>query len=401
MNNFKDKIAELTDEYQPLFEKISRYIFENPELGGEEVLSAEYISNILKEHDFKVETPYESLPTAVIGSYINDPAYENYAFLAEYDALPGYGENNNENAHACGHNWIAASMTGCAIVLSKISKELKINVHLIGTPAEETFGAKCNMIELGAFDNIDFAFQAHMDAKNNMYVYNLAMNAIEFTFRGVPSHASRAPEKGVNALDAVISMFVNVGLLRQQMPSKDRIHGIITNGGTVHNVIPDLAVCRFCMRSPEKSSLEVLKNKVINIAKAAALSTGCSLEYDFFENPFDNMLHIDSMISVTEENFNRFGVVDFAEKGFVGSPGSSDIGNVSYVCPTIYAEIGIDTPESFPIHSNKALEYADSQIAYDRMNQIIKGFCSTVVDISQDRELADRIKEEFKEKSSK
>lgn len=399
MNNFKKTICNIVDEYQHNFEEISNYLFNNPELGGEEFLSAKCIVDTLKKHDFVVKEAYETLPTAIVASYINDPSYENYAFIAEYDALPGYGDDRCTNAHACGHNWIAATMTGCAVVLSKVSKELGINVSLIGTPAEETFGAKYDMINLGAFDDVDYAFQAHLDAHDNMYVHNLAMNSFEFEFKGFASHASQAPDKGINALDAVISMFVNIGLLRQQLPPSAKVHGIISNGGSAPNIIPDLAACQFSIREKDKASLKVLRDKIINIANAAALSTGCTLEYRLIENPFDDTVHLDSMIKATEDNFKLYGMDNFLDKDNRLPVGSSDIGNVSYVCPTIYAEIALDSPEPLLIHTQKALELVNSQYAFDKMNTVIKSFCSTVVDISQNRELAEKIKKEFKEKT--
>lgn len=399
MNNFKKTICNIVDEYQHNFEEISNYLFNNPELGGEEFLSAKCIVDTLKKHDFVVKEAYETLPTAIVASYINDPSYENYAFIAEYDALPGYGDDRCTNAHACGHNWIATTMTGCAVVLSKVSKELGINVSLIGTPAEETFGAKYDMINLGAFDDVDYAFQAHLDAHDNMYVHNLAMNSFEFEFKGFASHASQAPDKGINALDAVISMFVNIGLLRQQLPPSAKVHGIISNGGSAPNIIPDLAACQFSIREKDKASLKVLRDKIINIANAAALSTGCTLEYRLIENPFDDTVHLDSMIKATEDNFKLYGMDNFLDKDNRLPVGSSDIGNVSYVCPTIYAEIALDSPEPLLIHTQKALELVNSQYAFDKMNTVIKSFCSTVVDISQNRELAEKIKKEFKEKT--
>lgn len=401
MNDFKNTICTLADKYQPDFESISSYLFDNPELGGEEYLSSAYIINILKEHNFVVKEPYKTLPTAIVASYINNPSYENYAFIAEYDALPGYGEDGCNNAHACGHNWIAATMTGCAIVLSKISKELGINVTLIGTPAEETFGAKYDMINLGSFEDVDYAFQAHLDAHDNMYVHNLAMNSIEFKFKGLAAHASQAPDKGINALDAVISMFVNIGLLRQQLPQSAKVHGIINNGGSAPNIIPDLASCQFSIREKDKASLKVLKEKIVNIANAAALSTGTTLEYKLIENPFDDSVHIDSMIKITEDNFKLYGMNNFLGKDNTLPAGSSDIGNVSYICPTIYAEIALDSPEPLPLHTQKAVKLVNSQFAYDKMNSVIKAFCSTAVDISQNKTLAEEIKSEFKEKVGK
>lgn len=401
MNDFKNTICTLADKYQPDFESISSYLFDNPELGGEEYLSSAYIINILKEHNFVVKEPYKTLPTAIVASYINNPSYENYAFIAEYDALPGYGEDGCNNAHACGHNWIAATMTGCAIVLSKISKELGINVTLIGTPAEETFGAKYDMINLGSFEDVDYAFQAHLDAHDNMYVHNLAMNSIEFKFKGLAAHASQAPDKGINALDSVISMFVNIGLLRQQLPQSAKVHGIINNGGSAPNIIPDLASCQFSIREKDKASLKVLKEKIVNIANAAALSTGATLEYKLIENPFDDSVHIDSMIKITEDNFKLYGMDNFLGKDNTLPAGSSDIGNVSYICPTIYAEIALDSPEPLPLHTQKAVKLVNSQFAYDKMNSVIKAFCSTAVDISQNKTLAEEIKSEFKEKVGK
>lgn len=401
MNDFKNTICTLADKYQPDFESISSYLFDNPELGGEEYLSSAHIINILKEHNFVVKEPYKTLPTAIVASYINNPSYENYAFIAEYDALPGYGEDGCNNAHACGHNWIAATMTGCAIVLSKISKELGINVTLIGTPAEETFGAKYDMINLGSFEDVDYAFQAHLDAHDNMYVHNLAMNSIEFKFKGLAAHASQAPDKGINALDAVISMFVNIGLLRQQLPQSAKVHGIINNGGSAPNIIPDLASCQFSIREKDKASLKVLKEKIVNIANAAALSTGATLEYKLIENPFDDSVHIDSMIKITEDNFKLYGMDNFLAKDNTLPAGSSDIGNVSYICPTIYAEIALDSPEPLPLHTQKAVKLVNSQFAYDKMNSVIKAFCSTAVDISQNKTLAEEIKSEFKEKVGK
>lgn len=401
MNDFKNTIYTLADKYQPDFESISSYLFDNPELGGEEYLSSAHIINILKEHNFVVKEPYKTLPTAIVASYINNPSYENYAFIAEYDALPGYGEDGCNNAHACGHNWIAATMTGCAIVLSKISKELGINVTLIGTPAEETFGAKYDMINLGSFEDVDYAFQAHLDAHDNMYVHNLAMNSIEFKFKGLAAHASQAPDKGINALDAVISMFVNIGLLRQQLPQSAKVHGIISNGGSAPNIIPDLASCQFSIREKDKASLKVLKEKIVNIANAAALSTGATLEYKLIENPFDDSVHIDSMIKITEDNFKLYGMDNFLGKDNTLPAGSSDIGNVSYICPTIYAEIALDSPEPLPLHTQKAVKLVNSQFAYDKMNSVIKAFCSTAVDISQNKTLAEEIKSEFKEKVGK
>lgn len=380
------------------FQEISTFIFNNPELGGEEYKSSSYLGQIMTTNGFDVTFPYESLPTAFVADYTVDSSYPTFAFLAEYDALPGY---EGKNAHACGHNWIAGTMAGCAISLSKVSKDLKFNVKLIGTPAEETFGGKCDMVELGTFYDVDYVMQAHLDKKNCMYVNTLAMNSIEFTFKGVSSHAAQSPEKGVNALDSVISMFVNVGLLRQQITTDARIHGIITNGGEATNIIPDLAKCKFTIRANDKNYLSSLRNKLINIAKGAALSSGATLTFEDFENPFDNIINLSKFVTLCENHFKSLGVTDFMTPDDPQSPGSSDIGNVSQICPTLYAELALEVPGSFPVHHPNALILANSSVAKNKMAQTIKAFSMTVLDIATNPQLQEEIKNEFINKKQK
>lgn len=400
IDSIKKRLYDFADQNQESFASISNYIFNNPELGGDEFKSSKYLGEFMESHGFTVNFPYESLPTAFIAEFKNGENLPTFAFLAEYDALPGYGENGAAG-HACGHNWISASMAGCAVTLSQVSKEMNFNVKLIGTPAEETFGAKYDLINLGAFNDVDYAFQAHMDFANSMYVNTLAMNSIEFNFKGIASHAAQSPENGINALDAVISMFVNVSTMRQQTRSDARIHGIITHGGEATNIIPDFAQCQFTIRASDKAYLSKMREKLINIAKGAALSTGAELSYKDFENPFDNMLNIRSLVQVAEANFNDLGVMNFQKEDEPGAPGSSDIGNVSYVCPTIYAELGLEIPDSFRVHHPSALEHANSPVAYNKMTQTIKAFSATAVDIMSDESLAEAINKEFKDKLSK
>lgn len=102
--------------------------------------------------------------------------------MAEYDALPGYGEQHDELAHACGHNWIGAVCAGVGLMFAQMQEELEGTIVIMGTPAEETTGGKCVLVEEGAFDDVDFAFQLHLGAENNAHVVTLAMDSLEFTF---------------------------------------------------------------------------------------------------------------------------------------------------------------------------------------------------------------------------
>ncbi|MGL4253403.1 MAG: amidohydrolase, partial [Fusobacteriaceae bacterium] len=198
----KKIIVETLDKHKDEFQEINSYIFKNPELGNEEYISSEYLAEYLRKKGFAVTKPFCGMETAFKAEYITDPSAPRVAFLAEYDALPGYGENG-EAAHACGHNWIAATALGAGVVLAKTADLHGGNVVIIGTPAEETTGGKCPMVKEGAFQDIDFIFQSHIGDKNNINCTTLAMDSLEFNFTGKAAHAACFPEKGINALDGV------------------------------------------------------------------------------------------------------------------------------------------------------------------------------------------------------
>lgn len=288
--NLYNNVEILKDE----IENISEFIFEHAELGNEEYVSSAYLVEKLKDYGFQVTYPYLDIPTAFRAEYKKGEGLK-VAFLPEYDALPGYGENKNQTAHACGHNWIAATTLGAAISLATLNENFNGTIVVIGTPAEETVGGKCELVEKSAFSDIDAVIQMHLGAENNINVLTLAMDSIEFNFSGVAAHAACYPEKGVNALDAVNLMFAGVNALRQHMKSDARVAGIITEGGMACNVVPDKASCRYYIRSKERSYLRELTQKIINCAKGAALMTGAELEYHNFENSYDNLIYNESL----------------------------------------------------------------------------------------------------------
>ncbi|MDD7281542.1 MAG: amidohydrolase, partial [Erysipelotrichaceae bacterium] len=184
-------IYDIEETLKKEIENISEYIFNHPELGNEEFQSSQYLVDVLKSHGFDVEYPYCDIPTSFRAEFKKGEG-RKVAFLAEYDALPGYGPNKDEVAHACGHNWIAASCLGAAITLSKL-ENISGTIVVIGTPAEETTGGKCELVMKHAFDDIDAAIQMHLGAENNINVVTLAMDSIEFTFKGKASHAAAYP----------------------------------------------------------------------------------------------------------------------------------------------------------------------------------------------------------------
>lgn len=370
----KQEIFNITDSMLDHFMKINDYILNHPELGNEEYISSSYLVEKIKEFGFEVTFPYLGLQTAFRAElYCGEGP--KIAFLAEYDALPGYGKNKDQNAHACGHNWIAASTLGTCAVLSKIKDSFNGTIVYIGTPAEETVGGKCDLVERGAFSDIDAVLQMHLGAVNNLSVKTLAMDSLEFTFHGLASHAAAYPEKGINALDAVQLTYAGINCLRQHILPSARIHGIITNGGQACNTVPDLAQCRFYIRATKREYLNELTTKVINCAKGAALMTGATLEYRNFENSYDNLVNNPKMVAMCKAVLQELGVTEFVENDEDAS-GSSDIGNVSQVCDTCYIELDTTAfPKAFAHHEDfvkcatgplakKTMAYAIKTMAY-------------------------------------
>lgn len=388
-------IEEQLQTHRDSFREISDYIYRHPELSGEEIQSATYLKKTLESYGFSLSNPAIQLPTAFVAEYGAGTGL-TIAFVAEYDALPGFGPSGGPG-HACGHNWIAASMCACAICMRKAADHLGCRIQVIGAPAEETFGAKYDLIQAKVFQNVDFVFQAHLDEFNSLETLSLAMNSLEFDFHGFPAHAAQNPEKGINALDAVIIMFTSVNAMRQQLPQSARIHGIITQGGTATNTIPEFAQCRFSIRAKTKGYLAEMRKRLLKIAEGAALSTGAGMTYRDYENPFDDMINVRTLTSLCQKHFEEQGISGFVpEEQYPGS-GSSDIGNVSYVCPTVYCEIALEG-EGDPVivHEKSAMALVNSERAYQLMEKVVRAYTYSAIDLCQNDVLCQKAREEHR-----
>ena len=385
--NIKEKLYNNIENLKNEIENISEFVFEHAELGNEEYISSAYLVQKLKEYGFQVTYPYLDIPTAFRAEYKKGDGLK-IAFLPEYDALPGYGETKDKNAHACGHNWIAATTLGAAIGLATLDENFNGTIVVIGTPAEETVGGKCELADKGAFSDIDAVIQMHLGAENNINVLTLAMDSIEFNFSGVASHAAAYPEKGVNALDAVNLMFAGVNALRQHMKADARVAGIITEGGMACNIVPDKASCRYYIRSKERTYLKELTQKIINCARGAALMTGAELEYHNFENSYDNLIYNESLRNLLKTNLEDLGVSNFVDD-FEAS-GSSDIGNVSQVCPTVYCEIDTEAYPKVFAHHETFLDYVHGENARTTLDIATKAMAYTALQIFLDPQLLEK-----------
>lgn len=394
-----EQIKMLVQENKDEFEAISDYIFKHPELGGEEFESSKYLADKLKERGFKVSFPYEDLPTAFIAE-IGPENGVAIGFLAEYDALPGYNTPTGKG-HACGHNWIASTMCGCAMVLAPLVKTLNAKIVVFGTPAEETFGGKVIMAKYGAFNNMDVVMQAHLEAVNIINTAALAMNSIEIVFHGKAAHAASYPEEGINALDGVQLTFAGINALRQHLRQDVRIHGIVTEGGIVTNTVPDRGICRITMRAKDRDYLKYVRKRVMDCVNGAALMSGATITSSDFENPYDDIVNIPTLMEVAAEHLKDVGITEFLSQEDAPPPGSSDVGNVSYICPTLYVELALPCGEELQVHNEDALELVNTREAYDKMFDTIIAYAGCSAELCLDKNLLNKVKKEHKKLTTK
>lgn len=367
---------------------LSEYIYDNPELGYQEFKSAQAHIELLKKHGFTVEEGYMGMATAFRAEKSDEKSGPTVAFLAEYDALPGIG-------HGCGHNILGTTSTGAGIVLSKLLPQIGGKVVVIGTPAEETSGAKVPMAEQGAFDDIDATMMVHPSDKHSRSGRSLALEAIQFTYKGRTAHAAASPEKGINALDACINTFNNVNALREHIKSTARIHGIIAEGGKAANIVPELAIAQFYVRATTTAYRAELVEKVKNCARGASLAAGTELEISNYEASYDDLITNETLMDGYAKHLQAMGVEKLHEsrKSF----GSVDIGNVSHVCPAIHPYFAI-SEEPVTGHTREFAAAAKTPFAYDSMTKAIGALALTGADVIRDQEFLKRIQEEFQRK---
>ncbi len=332
----KARLAAIVEANRAEILELSHRIHAHPEPAFEEFQAATWVAGAVRAHGFTVEHPAGSLATAVRGRLSGGRAGEpggdqpRIGILAEYDALPGLG-------HGCGHNTMAASGVGAAIALAAIAPELPGEIVFLGSPAEERGSGKEIMLRDGLFAGLDAALLFHPSDMTHVTCGLLASEDVEVTFHGLQAHAASDPWLGRNALDAMILLFSSVGLWRQQLRPDARVHGVITEGGTAANIIPDRTVAWFMIRSADEREYERMRTRFDELCRAAALAAECSVDVVFSGRAStmrNNMVLAD-----------RFGA-NMAAYGVPAGPqadnlGSSDMGNVSQVLPTIHPCVAI------------------------------------------------------------
>jgi amidohydrolase len=278
--------------------------------------------------------------------------------IAEYDALPELG-------HGCGHNLITVTAVTAACGMAACRRNWQGAFEVIGTPAEEMLAGKSIMADAGAFDHLDACFMTHPAAESMPTARSNALKSFVATFRGKASHAAAAPQNGINALDAAILFFNSANAFRQHLPEDGRIHGIITKGGTSHNVIPELAEIQVGIRSQSEQYLAHLEKRVAAMCRAAAKAIGatCSIRWDrhwyraFKLNPALDLL--------LKETYGEAGISLDEAAGRAGR-GSVDMANVSQIVPAAHPFFSIVPAGTGDVglHTREFLHHAATPHAY-------------------------------------
>jgi len=366
---------------------LSRAIHARPELAFEEHEAARLLVAALGAAGIEVLPGAYGLPTAFAADFGPSGA-PCVALLAEYDALPGIG-------HACGHNLIAAAGVGAGLALAALGDRLPGRVRVLGTPAEEHGCGKELMARRGAFDGVDAVLMIHPASINLVTMPCIAMAELEVVFRGEAAHAAAMPERGVNALDAMMLAYQGVAVLRQHIRQTERIHGIVTDGGQAPNVVPERTAGRFYVRAADFQDLAPLKARVEACFRAGALASGCSVEIAWGEADYRDIHLNDPLASCFRRNAESLGREFFPiERLPSGVQGSTDLGNVSYRVPSIHPMLAA-APPHVTIHNPEFAKWAGSELGDAAALDGAKALAMTALDFFCDADLRRRAREAF------
>jgi len=367
----KSIVQEAIEMLRPQLIDLSLRIHAHPEIAFQEALAAQWLCEAADAAGFRVEKPIGGLETAFLATYEGKGNGPTVAFLAEYDALPKLG-------HGCGHNLIGAASLGAALGLRQVMDTLAGTLQLIGTPAEEGEGGKVILTQAGVFDGVDVAMMFHPSSKTILWQPALAFRKLSIEFFGEAAHATAAPGKGINALNATLLTFRAVDGLRQHVQSTACMHGIITHGGDAPNIVPDYSASLFYVRARDDGYCDELLERVKNCARGAALATGARVELETqgaYKSLRTNMPLAQAFKANLESLGWQFDDLDPA-KGL----GSTDMGDVSHVTAAIHPYLSIG-PSDLAIHSTDYVAAAASERGQEAMIAAAKALAMTAVDV--------------------
>jgi amidohydrolase len=377
-------LADIDDRADQLIEA-SRAIHARPELAFEEHHAHDLLTSMLSDAGLDTER----------GAFDLDTAFQATAgtsgplvgIMCEYDALPEIG-------HACGHNIIATAGLGAGLAAAVIAEQFGGRVRILGTPAEEGGGGKVMMAQRGAFDGLDAAMMVHPAGADLTAMNCVAIQQLNIEYLGEAAHAAAAPHLGRNALDAAVLGYMNVAALRQHIRSNERIHGIFTHGGDKPNIVPKYASQFWYIRSGTMASLQPLKDRVLTALQAGAMASGCSCQHTWDQYPYSDMLDNGPLVDAYAANADRLGRLVKEPGDLSKVVGSTDMGNVSYLVPSIHPLIKV-SPAHVAIHTPEFERYAGGEDGDKAVVDGAKAMAMTVVDIWLSATLREKAHDEY------
>ncbi len=360
---------------------LSHTIAANPELGFHETAASNLLAGFLEQHGFTVTRGIAGLETAFKAVY--GRGAPDIALLAEYDALPELG-------HA---NIIAASAIGAAVASKQAVDNYGGSVTVLGTPAEESGGGKAIMVERGVFSELDAAIMIHPGNRNLAAPSALAAQGLQVEFFGREAHAAANPQSGVNALDALIIAYNALNALRQHIPDDCRIHGVITDAGAAHNIVPAHSAASFMVRAADNDYLDILKEKTLDCFRSGAIATGARLEYQWQQMHYAALKPNATLVGLFMNNMKTLGR-EFTASDPSSWMGSTDMGNVSQVVPGLHALVAIAPPD-VTVHTPEFARVAVSEAGDNCVGDAAKAMAMTLADLLADPDIRKNMRGDF------
>ncbi len=367
----KDRLATEVEGLAEVLVETSHSIHAHPEVGFEEHHAHDLLTEVLADHGVAVERGAFGLDTAFAARA--GSAGPTVAVLCEYDALPGIG-------HACGHNVIATAGLGAGLAAAALADELGGRVLILGTPAEEGGGGKVLMADRGAFGGVDAAMMVHPAGADLRSMNAIATQQCWVDYHGKAAHAAAAPQLGRNALDAAVLGYVNVAALRQHIRPDERIHGFFPKAGDAANVVPAHTRAVWFVRSPKLARLEPLKERVLACLEAGATAAGCTMTHEWRDPAYADLVDVDAFADLYAANAARLGRSVADHRAGPGVVGSTDMGNVSYLVPSLHPMIAVSPPD-VAIHTEDFVRYAGGPEGDRAVVDGAKAMAMTVADL--------------------
>lgn len=384
IQELKQQALQRIDAVADLLVEVSHEIHAHPEQNFEEFFASELLSRAAQQSGFPVELHAYGAETGFAGDVGTGPTV---CVMSEYDALPDIG-------HGCGHNVIAAAGLGAAIGLASVASSAGGRVRYLGTPAEEGGGGKLVMARNGCLEGVDIAMMVHSADADLTSIDAIALQQLVMEYSGRASHAAAAPQHGRNALDAAVLGYMAVAALRQHILPTERVHGIFLRGGDKPNIVPSDAATEWYIRSDTISSLQELKPRVVAALESGAHACGCSVTHQWTGTAYADMVTNNSLAALYIANAGSLGRKVEAPSAHRRVVGSTDMGNISHMVPSIHPMIA-SAQSGTSIHTKDFAAESIGLLADKAVIDGAKAMAMTAIDYWTSSQTQSAIREEF------